>query len=77
MKQKEYILYLEDDGIDAIKFTSALESLGFKEDIIVKENGQDGLSYLNDQQQSNLPKIIVLDLNIWLNHLIRKDMKIW
>lgn len=63
MRNKDYILYLEDDEIDAIKFTSTLKSLDFDKDIIIKENGEQGLQWL-EENKTWLPKIIVLDLNM-------------
>ncbi len=61
--QKEYILYLEDDQIDAIRFSSTLNNLEFKLGIVIKENGEEGLNWLKENPQ-NLPNIIVLDLNM-------------
>lgn len=63
MKHKDYILYLEDDDIDAIKFSSTLKNLDFNEEIVIKENGEAGINWLNENR-SWLPKIIVLDLNM-------------
>ncbi len=63
MNKKDYILYLEDDEIDAIKFTSTMKNLGFQEQIIVQQNGEEGLNWLSANRQL-LPKIIVLDLNM-------------
>ena len=63
MRHKDYILYIEDDEIDAIKFAATLKNLNFSEDIVTKENGQEGLDWLFENK-NQLPKIIVLDLNM-------------
>ena len=60
---KDYILYLEDDKIDAIRFSSSLKNLNFKEEIIIQPDGKDGIEWLSNHQ-TLLPKIIVLDLNM-------------
>lgn len=60
---KNYILYLEDDKIDAIRFTSTLNYLKFDKSIVVKENGEEGLEWLNENKHW-LPNFIVLDLNM-------------
>ncbi len=61
--QKNYILYLEDDEIDAIKFSSTMKGLNFDQQIIIKENGEEGLKWLSENPDW-LPNIIVLDLNM-------------
>lgn len=63
MISRDYILYLEDDKIDAIRFSSVLKNLNFKEEIVIQPNGKDGIEWLSSHQDL-LPKIIVLDLNM-------------
>ena len=63
MINRDYILYLEDDTIDAIRFSAVLKNLNFKEDIVIQADGKDGIEWLSSHQTS-LPKIIVLDLNM-------------
>ncbi len=63
MMQKDYILYLEDDEIDAIKFSSTLKNLDFRQEVVIKENGEEGLAWLN-ANRNWLPNFIVLDLNM-------------
>ena len=62
MKNK-YILYVEDDEIEVMKFKMTLESEGFIEDIKVAYNGEEGLNVLNENRK-NLPKLIILDINM-------------
>lgn len=79
MINRDYILYLEDDKIDAIRFSSVLKNLNFKEEIIIQSNGKEGIEWL-ESHMTMLPKIIVLDLNMpqmdgtqFLDHIKKKD----
>jgi CheY-like chemotaxis protein len=63
MINRDYILYLEDDKIDAIRFSTVLKNLNFKEDIVIQPDGKDGIEWLSNHLAS-LPKIIILDLNL-------------
>ncbi len=63
MNEKSYILYLEDDPIDALRFSSTLKKLNLEQDVVVKKNGEEGLQWLEDNR-SYLPSIILLDLNM-------------
>jgi len=57
------VLLLEDNEIDALSFQKAVKKIGVPADIIVKENGEEGLSYLK-LAKGDLPGLIVLDLNM-------------
>ncbi|MGK0391615.1 MAG: CheY-like chemotaxis protein [Maribacter sp.] len=63
MIKRDYILYLEDDKIDAIRFSAVLKNLNFKEDIVIQPDGKDGIEWLSNHR-TLLPKIIILDLNM-------------
>jgi CheY-like chemotaxis protein len=56
------ILLLEDDIVDVMTIKRAIKQLDISNELIVKENGEEGLDYLN--QCTELPGLIFLDLNM-------------
>jgi len=62
MKQKLKVLLIEDDMIEVMKFNRTLSSLQLNHTIIEAKNGEDALNIL--ENKSNLPDIILLDLNM-------------
>ncbi len=61
---KQYILYIEDDPLEVLKFKYAMKSFGFdNNNIAIANNGEEGLDFLS-KKPHDLPKIIVLDLKM-------------
>ena len=58
-----YILYIEDDKLETMRFQMALHQNKFIGEIKIAENGAKGLEILNEQRH-HLPNIIVLDLQM-------------
>ena len=59
------ILHIDDDPDDQQLFRSAIQSVDALSEIIVAENGAEGLEcLLLMKEQKNLPCIIVLDINM-------------
>ncbi len=58
-----YILYVEDDEIEVMKFQHTMNKFLKEGTIKVAENGEVGLAVL-DENRANLPKLIVLDINM-------------
>lgn len=56
------ILLLEDDMVDVMTIKRAIKQLNISNELIVKENGEEGLDYL--KQCTELPGLIFLDLNM-------------
>lgn len=56
------ILLIEDDMIEVMKLNRTLSSLNLQHQIIEANNGEDALQILEDK--TNLPDIILLDLNM-------------
>ncbi len=63
MNSKKPILLVEDDKIDALTIQRALKELSISNQIIAVTNGEEALDYLNENQ-TDLPCIILLDLNM-------------
>lgn len=63
MNNRNPILLVEDDSIDAMMVKRALEELKVTNELIHKQNGEEALNYLNDNSQTR-PSIILLDLNM-------------
>jgi len=57
-----YILFIEDDAIETMKFQRAMSKLETKHTLIEAKNGEEALSYL--ESGKSLPDIILLDLNM-------------
>ncbi len=57
------ILLLEDDEIEAMKVKRALNHLGCSANIVLCNNGLEGLNWLSENKE-DLPSIILLDLNM-------------
>jgi len=55
------ILLIEDDLIEKMKFQKVIENLKVEINLTTKDNGQEGLEYLND---GDYPSLILLDLNM-------------
>jgi CheY-like chemotaxis protein len=65
MSQKPFILIADDDQEDRYLLHTAFEEIGGSNDIHLVENGLQVFSYLEDSiQQTNMPALIVLDLNM-------------
>lgn len=60
---RPYILYLEDDYLETMRFTMALQHRDFNGKIEIAMNGQEGIDILN-QKRHHLPDIIIVDLNM-------------
>ncbi len=63
MVKSPYILYIEDDELEIIKFRLSFESLQSTYSLQSCINGEEGLNFLNDNKH-NLPSFIILDLNM-------------
>ncbi|MEQ9266123.1 MAG: response regulator [Balneolaceae bacterium] len=63
MKDQKSVLLLEDNAIEAKKVARAFEKLGFGNTLISKENGKEGLEWLEGNKE-DLPGLILLDLNM-------------
>jgi CheY-like chemotaxis protein len=57
------ILLVEDDLVDMMSVTRALKQIHVTNKIVHRENGEDGLNYLEDETNDK-PCIILLDLNM-------------
>ncbi len=56
------ILLLEDDLVDVMTVKRAIKQLNISNELVVKENGEEGLNYLKAAE--DLPGIIFLDINM-------------
>ncbi|MBX2991193.1 MAG: response regulator [Bacteroidetes bacterium] len=63
MKTDETILLVEDDVVDAMTVKRALREINVTNNLVVKANGEEALSYLRDTGNPR-PCIIILDLNM-------------
>lgn len=57
-----YILFIEDDAIETMKFQRTMSKLETKHTLIEAKNGEEALDYL--ESGKSLPDIILLDLNM-------------
>ncbi|MFN3136157.1 MAG: response regulator [Allomuricauda sp.] len=57
-----YILFIEDDAIETMKFQRTMSKLETKHTLIEAKNGEEALEYL--ESGKSLPDIILLDLNM-------------
>lgn len=62
MLKTKKILLLEDDIVDVMTLKRALKQLNISNELVLKENGEDALSYLGECH--DLPGIIFLDINM-------------
>lgn len=62
MKNEGPILLIEDDPEDQLLIKEALESLKIKRELIIKNNGQEGLEYL--RTMTGQPFLILCDINM-------------
>jgi len=65
MSQKPFILIADDDQEDRYLLHTAFEEIGRSNDIYLVENGLQVFKYLETSiEQSGMPSLIVLDLNM-------------
>src|SRR5687767_15933848 len=65
MSQKPFILIADDDQEDRYLLHTAFEEIGRSNDIYLVENGLQVFNYLDSSiEQTNMPALIVLDLNM-------------
>src|ERR1043165_7737719 len=65
MSQKPFILIADDDQEDRYLLHTAFEEIGRSNDIALVENGLQVFHYLDTSlEQSGMPSLIVLDLNM-------------
>ncbi|SEO49874.1 Response regulator receiver domain-containing protein [Nitrosospira multiformis] len=57
------VLLIEDDQVDMMRVARALKEIGVENPVVHRENGEDALNYLQDEN-SGRPCIILLDLNM-------------
>ncbi|SFU78091.1 response regulator [Nitrosospira multiformis] len=57
------ILLIEDDQVDMMRVARALKEIGVENPIVHRENGEDGLNYLEDESNDKAC-LILLDLNM-------------
>ncbi len=62
-KKQRKILVLEDDQIEAMKISRVFNSISDNLGVVICKNGQEGLDWL-EEHNSNLPGLIILDLNM-------------
>ncbi len=55
-------LLVEDDEIDQMFFLKAYEEIGIKNELIIKQNGEEALEFLRDGKNS--PFMIISDINM-------------
>ena len=58
------ILVAEDDADDRFLIQTAFEEKGYTDKLDFVENGVEVISYLADNAKNNVPRIILLDLNM-------------
>ncbi|MBN2271346.1 MAG: response regulator [Sedimentisphaerales bacterium] len=62
MADKQPVLLIEDDRVDAMTVRRALRELGATNQVIQTTNGEQALEYLRNQD-NQLPCLILMDLN--------------
>ena len=62
--KKFRILLVEDDELDVISVQRSLKKVGVDYVLQTAYNGKEAISVLNDKQSTNLPDVILLDLNM-------------
>lgn len=63
MKVNKSILLLEDDAVDIMILKRAFKKLEIENQLEICNNGEEGLTWLQDHKDS-LPGLIILDLNM-------------
>ena len=63
MKSRKPILLVDDDYVDVMTVKRAFKEINLQNDIVVAENGEEALKYLNNPAVER-PAIILLDLNM-------------
>lgn len=63
MRSRKPILLVEDDYVDVMTVKRALREINLQNDLVVAENGEQALDYLEDASNER-PGIILLDLNM-------------
>ncbi len=58
------ILYVDDDSDDRYFMSLSLTETGTNADLVCASNGEDAIQYLNSIKTSELPSLIILDLNM-------------
>jgi CheY-like chemotaxis protein len=58
------ILYVDDDSDDRYFFNLSFEECGTPADLVCANNGEEAIEYLNSVNASDLPSLIILDLNM-------------
>jgi len=58
------ILIAEDDAEDRFLIQTAFEEKGYTDKLDFVENGVELISYLTDKGKDDMPRIILLDLNM-------------
>jgi CheY-like chemotaxis protein len=64
LPQATKILYVDDDTDDRYFMSLSLTETGTNADLICASNGEDAIQYLNSTKVSDLPSLIILDLNM-------------
>ncbi len=62
--KKFRILLVEDDELDVISVQRSLKKVGVEYELQTAYNGKEAISVLNNKQTTNLPDVILLDLNM-------------
>jgi CheY-like chemotaxis protein len=81
MSMLKPILLVEDDVVDASTVKQALRDLKVKNDVVHKNDGEEAIEYLRDENNTK-PALVLLDLNmpkingIELLELIRRDVEL-
>lgn len=63
MRSRKPILLIEDDYVDVLTVKRALKEINVQNELVVAENGEKALEYLDDSENER-PGIILLDLNM-------------
>lgn len=59
-----HILYADDDSDDQLFLNETLSSSGLSAEMICVNNGEEAISYLEHTPATQLPALIILDLNM-------------